>query len=40
MVDWTRRRKMVAAGLIAATLTVGIMIGTLVSDRVSAMRSF
>lgn len=40
MVDWTRRRKMVAAGLIAATLTVGIMIGTVISDRVSAMRSF
>src|SRR5246127_1213200 len=40
MVDWTRRRKMVAAGLIAATLTVGIMIGTVISDRVSAMRGF
>ena len=39
VVDWTRRRKFVAAGLIAATLVVGILIGTLVSDRVSAMRS-
>ena len=40
VVDWTRRRKFVAAGLIAATLAVGIMIGTLVSGRVSAMKSF
>jgi serine protease Do len=38
--DWTRRRKLIAAGLIAATLTVGILIGTLVSDRVSAMKGF
>lgn len=40
VVDWTRRRKFVAAGLIAATLVVGIMIGTVVSGKVSAMRSF
>jgi serine protease Do len=39
-VDWTRRRTYLAAGLIAATLTVGIMIGTVVSGKVSAMRSF
>src|SRR5580692_3115343 len=39
-VDWTRRRKMVVAGLIAATLAVGIMIGTVVSGRVSAMKAF
>jgi serine protease Do len=38
--DWTRRRKVVAGGLIAATLSVGIMIGTVVSGRVSAMRGF
>ena len=38
VVDWTRRRKVVAAGLIAATLLVGIMIGTLISGRVSAMK--
>jgi len=40
MVDWTRRRKLVAAGLIAATLVVGILIGTVISGKVSAMRSF
>ena len=39
-VDWTRRRKLVAAGLIATTLVVGILIGTVISGRVSAMRSF
>jgi len=38
-VDWSRRRKTVVGGIIAATLCVGIMIGTLVSGRVSAMRS-
>jgi len=31
---------MLAAGLIAATLSVGILIGTVVSGKVSAMRSF
>jgi len=40
MGDWTRRRKLVAAGLISATLVVGIMIGTVVSGKVSAMRTF
>jgi serine protease Do len=39
VVGWSRRRKTVAAGLIAATLGVGIMIGTVVSGRVSAMKS-
>src|SRR5208282_3103371 len=39
MVDWTRRRKMLAAALIAATLVVGILIGTIVSGKVSAMRT-
>jgi serine protease Do len=38
--DWTRRRKLVAAGLVSATLVVGIMIGTVVSGKVSAMRTF
>jgi serine protease Do len=38
--DWTRRKKVVAAGLVAATLVVGIMIGTIVSGRVSAMKGF
>lgn len=40
VVDWARRRKFVAAGLIAATLVVGIMIGTVVSGKVSAMKTF
>src|SRR5579859_5939930 len=38
-VNWTNRRTYVAAGLIAATLSVGILIGTVVSGKVSAMRS-
>ena len=39
-VDWTRRRMYVAAGLVAVTLTVGILIGSVVSGRESAMKSF
>src|SRR5580704_11759694 len=39
-VNWSSRRTYVAAGLIAATLSVGILIGTVVSGKVSAMRSF
>jgi len=38
--DWTRRRKLVAAALVSATLAVGILIGTLVSGKVSAMKAF
>jgi serine protease Do len=40
MVDWTRRRKVIATVSIAATLVIGIFIGTLVNGKVSAMRSF
>jgi serine protease Do len=40
MVDWTRRRKLIATVSIAATLVIGIFIGTLVNGKVSAMRSF
>jgi len=40
MVDWTRRRKLIATVSIAATLVIGIFMGTIVSDRVSAMRGF
>jgi serine protease Do len=40
MVDWTRRRKVIATVSIAATLVIGIFIGTLVNGRVSAMRTF
>ena len=39
-VDWTRRRTYVVAGLVSATLALGILIGSVVSGRVSAMRSF
>src|SRR5271169_1870683 len=38
MVDWTRRRKLIATVSIAATLVIGIFIGTLVNGKVSAMR--
>jgi serine protease Do len=38
MVDWTRRRKVIATVSIVATLVIGIIIGTVVSGRVSAMR--
>src|ERR1700757_3710830 len=40
MGDWTRRRKLIATVSIAATLVIGIFIGTLVNGRVSAMRGF
>jgi serine protease Do len=40
MVDWTRRRKFVVVALISAALVAGIMIGSLVSGRVSAMHGF
>jgi serine protease Do len=40
MVDWTRRRKLIATVSIAATLVIGIFIGTLVNGKVSAMHSF
>src|SRR5215469_9525489 len=39
-VDWTRRRTYVVAGLVAASLSVGILIGTTGLGRVSAMKSF
>ena len=37
--NWTRRRKILAAVFVALTLTVGILIGSVVSGRVSAMKS-
>ncbi len=40
VVDWTRRKKVIATVSIAATLVIGIFIGTLVNGRVSAMRTF
>src|SRR5258708_1617519 len=36
---WARRRKMLAAIFVAFTLAVGILIGSVVSGRVSAMKS-
>jgi len=38
--SWTRRRKMLAAGFVALALAVGILIGSVVSGRVSATKSF
>jgi serine protease Do len=40
VVDWTRRRKLIATVSITATLVIGIFIGTLVNGKVSAMHSF
>lgn len=40
VVDWTRRRKLIATVSITATLVIGIFIGTLVNGKVSAMRGF
>jgi serine protease Do len=40
MVDWTRRRKLIATVSIAATLLIGIFIGTIMNGKVSAMRGF
>jgi serine protease Do len=37
--DWVRRRKFLAAIFMTLTLAVGILIGTIVSGRVSAMRN-
>jgi len=40
VVDWTRRRKVIAVVSITATLVIGIFIGTLVNGKASAMRGF
>lgn len=40
IVGWTRRRKVLAAVCVSFTLAVGILIGTLVSGRVSATKGF
>src|ERR1700740_1802446 len=39
LMDWARRRKILAAVFVAFTLTVGILIGSVVSGRVSATKS-
>src|ERR1700737_338191 len=38
--EWARRRKILASVFVALTLTVGCMIGSVVSGRVSAMKTF
>src|SRR5215471_4456951 len=37
--DWARRRKVLAAVFLALTLATGILIGSVVSGRVSAMKT-
>src|SRR5712671_4625766 len=37
--DWARRRKLLASVFVALTLVVGILIGSVVSGRVSAMKT-
>src|SRR5258707_2750388 len=39
LMDWARRRKILASVFVAFTLVVGILIGSVVSGRTSAMRS-
>src|SRR5580700_2403382 len=38
--NWARRRKILASFFVAFTLVTGIMIGSVISGRVSAMKSF
>ncbi|MGA2483301.1 MAG: Do family serine endopeptidase [Candidatus Acidiferrales bacterium] len=40
MVDWARQRKLLVSVLLILCLGIGILIGTLVSGRVSAMKGF
>jgi len=40
LATWARDRKLVASLLVALTLSIGILIGTLVSGRVNATRAF
>src|SRR5712691_10188501 len=39
LMGWARRRKVLASAFVAFTLVVGILIGSVVSGRVSAMKS-
>jgi serine protease Do len=39
MLDWARRRKVLASAFLVLTLGVGIVIGSIVSGRVSAMKN-
>ena len=38
--NWSRRRKFLASLFVGLTLVVGIMIGSVISGRVSAMKPF
>ncbi|MGC2832063.1 MAG: hypothetical protein WB994_20670, partial [Candidatus Acidiferrum sp.] len=38
--NWARRRKILASFFVGFTLVVGIMIGSVISGRVSAMKPF
>src|SRR5436309_10088339 len=40
MLDWARRRKVLATFFVALTLGVGVLIGSVVSGHVSAMKGF
>jgi serine protease Do len=40
LLQWARRRKIVASLFVGFTLVVGILIGSVISDRVSAMKGF
>jgi serine protease Do len=40
MLDWARRRKILASVFVVITLGAGILIGSIVSGRVSAMKTF
>jgi len=39
LLDWARRRKVLASAFLVVTLAVGIVIGSIVSGKVSAMKS-
>jgi serine protease Do len=39
LLDWARRRKVLAALFVVLTLAIGMLIGTVISGRVSAMKS-
>jgi serine protease Do len=39
LLDWARRRKVLASAFVALTLLVGVVIGSVVSGRVSAMKT-
>ena len=40
LLNWARQRKILAAAFVSFTLIVGILIGTIVSGRVSATKGF